>query len=308
MSREPQTPTRSAQHRMVLVHAHPDDECIGTGVTMARYVSEGAQVTLVTCTRGEEGEVLVPALTHLAAEHTDELGAHREIELAAAMRELGVSDHRFLGGSGQYRDSGMMGTPSNDREHSFWRADLLEAATLLVEVLRDVRPHVLVTYDDFGGYGHPDHIQAHRVAMYAALLSAAPSFRTDLGEAWDIPKIYWTAMPKSFIQQGIDALVAAGGTGLFGLESADDLPFAIEDDVVTTRIDGRAFEPRKMAALRAHETQIEAESEFFTMAEMIGPDAMGVEFFRLVRGPLGALDPDGFESDLFAALPTPPSG
>jgi len=293
---------------MVVVHAHPDDETIGTGVTMARYVAEGAHVTLVTCTRGEEGEVLVPNLTHLAAAHDDQLGDHREVELAAAMVELGVTDHRLLGGSGRYRDSGMMGEPSNDHAQSFWRADLLEASVALVEVLREVRPQVLVTYDDFGGYGHPDHIQAHRIAMYGAVLAGAPSFRPELGRAWDVPKIYWTALPKSFIQQGIDALVAAGGTGLFGLESADDLPFAVDDDVVTTRVDGREYEPRKLAALRAHETQIEAESEFFTMAEMIGPDAMGVEFFRLVRGVPGPLGPDGFEADLFAGLPSTPSG
>ncbi|MFZ0325496.1 MAG: N-acetyl-1-D-myo-inositol-2-amino-2-deoxy-alpha-D-glucopyranoside deacetylase [Actinomycetes bacterium] len=308
MPADPAATAPTPDRRMVLVHAHPDDETIGTGVTMARYAAEGAQVTLVTCTRGEEGEVLVPSLTHLAAAHDDLLGEHREAELAAAMRELGVDDHRFLGGAGRYRDSGMMGTDSNDSAECFWRADLLEATAYLVEVLREVRPQVLVTYDDFGGYGHPDHIQAHRVAMYGALLAAAPSFRPELGAAWEIQKIYWSALPKSFIQQGIDALVAAGGTGLFGLESADDLPFAVDDDVITTRIDGRAFEPRKIASLRAHETQVEAESEFFTMAEMIGPDAMGVEFFRLVRGPLGHADPDGYEDDLFGGLIPTPSG
>jgi len=288
--------------RLLLVHAHPDDETIGTGATMARYAAEGAQVTLVTCTRGEEGEVLVPDLSHLAAHVEDGLGDHREVELAAAMTVLGVTDHRFLGGAGRYRDSGMMGTPSNDRPECFWRADLLEASVPLVEVIREVRPQVLVTYDDFGAYGHPDHIQAHRVAMYAAVLAAAPSFRPELGAAWDIPKIYWTALPRSFVQRGIEQLVAAGGKGFFGLESADDLPWAVSDDVVTTCIDGRAYEPLKMAALREHRTQLEQESEFFLLADTVGPEAMGWEHFRLVRGQCGPLGADGWETDLFGGL------
>ena len=231
-------PGPMAARRMLLVHAHPDDETIGTGVTMARYADEGAHVTLVTCTRGEEGEVLVPELEALAAHHDDELGEHRQEELAEAMRRLGVTDHRLLGGPGRWRDSGMIGTEPNDRPDSFWRADLREAATELVAVIREVRPQVLVTYDDFGGYGHPDHIQAHRVAMYGAQLAAAPSYRPDLGEAWAIPKIYWTAIPRSFIQQGIDALVAAGESGFFGVTSADEFPFAVDDELVTSVVDG----------------------------------------------------------------------
>lgn len=287
---------------MVLVHAHPDDECIGTGVTMARAVDEGVGVTLLTCTRGEEGEVLVPDLSHLAAGDTDSLGHHRETELAEAMRILGVTDHRFLGEHGEFRDSGMMGEPTNDRPECFWRADLLEAATRVAAVLREVRPQVLVSYDQNGGYGHPDHIQAHRAAMYGSVLAAAPSYRRDLGEPWDVPKIYWTAIPQSYVQRGIDAIIAAGGSAFFGTEDAADLPFVVPDDVVTTRIDGRAFEPRKMAALRAHETQVEADSAFFLMAEQIGPDAMGWEFFVRVRGPRGEVDDEGYETDLFGGL------
>lgn len=285
--------------RLLLVHAHPDDETIGTGATMARYAAEGAHVTLVTCTSGEEGEVLVPHLSHLAAHVEDELGAHRREELAAAMAVLGVSDHRFLGGPERYRDSGMMGTPANDRPECFWQADLLEASAHLVAVIREVQPQVLVTYDDFGAYGHPDHIQAHRVAMYGAVLAAAPSFRPELGQPWEVPRIYWTALPRSFVQRGIEALVGAGGKGFFGLESADDLPWAVSDDVVTTCIDGREYEPLKMAALREHRTQLEQESEFFTMSEVVGTDALGWEHYRLVRGTKGPAGPDGWETDLF---------
>src|SRR5690242_12997992 len=155
--------------RMLLVHAHPDDESIQNSATMAKYAAQGAQVTLVTCTLGEEGEVLVPELAHLASDQEDRLGEHRITELANAMKELGVSDHRFLGGPGRYRDSGMVwhesghATAGEDvKEGTFWRADLLEAADHLVEIIREVRPQVLVCYDEFGGYGHPDHIQADR--------------------------------------------------------------------------------------------------------------------------------------------------
>src|SRR3954449_13285606 len=144
--------------RLLLVHAHPDDETIGTGATMAKYAAENALVTLVTCTLGEEGEVLVPELEHLAADRDDGLGQHRIGELAAACEALGVSDHRFLGGPGRWRDSGMMGTPANERPDGLSRGDLDEATLELVRVFREVRPQVVVTYDENGAYGHPDHI------------------------------------------------------------------------------------------------------------------------------------------------------
>ena len=169
-------------HRLLLVHAHPDDETIGSGTTMAHYAARpDSSVTLITCTSGEEGEILVPDKAHLAADQQDGLGEHRRIEWANAMAALGVTDYRLLGGPGTYRDSGMMGTPANDRPECFWRADLLAATAHLVEVIREVRPQVMITYDDFGGYGHPDHIQAHRVAMYGAALAEAPSYRPDRG-------------------------------------------------------------------------------------------------------------------------------
>ena len=166
--------------RILLVHAHPDDETINNGATMALYAALGAQVTLVTCTRGEEGEVLVPELAHLASSESDQLGPHREIELANAMKALGISDFRFLGdASTRFRDSGMIGTPQNDRPDVFWQADLATTSELLATVIDEIKPHVLITYDEIGGYGHPDNIQAHRVAMAAAERAN-----------WSIPKIY----------------------------------------------------------------------------------------------------------------------
>jgi N-acetyl-1-D-myo-inositol-2-amino-2-deoxy-alpha-D-glucopyranoside deacetylase len=292
-----------AARRLLLVHAHPDDETIGTGVTMARYVAEGAHVTLVTCTLGEEGEVIGDDHAHRAAHLEDSLGEHREIELANAMVELGVTDHRLLGGAGRYRDSGMMGTPDNDDPACFWRADLLTAAADLVPVIREVRPQVLVTYDDFGGYGHPDHIQAHRVATYAAALAAAPSFRPELGEAWEIAKVYWTAFPKSVVRQGIEALRASGDDSGFGAMDPDDLPFACDDELVTSVVVAEEHADAKVAAMRAHATQISVEDGFFALSDNLGSQAMATEYYRLVRGaPGGEFDDLGRETDLFGGL------
>ncbi len=292
-------PTR-ADRRLLLVHAHPDDETIGSGVTMARYAAEGVAVTLLTCTRGEEGEVLVPELERLGAGHDDELGPHREQELAAAMKVLGVTDHRFLGGAGRWRDSGMMGLPTNDRADAFWRADLLEASTEVAAVVREVRPQVLVTYDTNGSYGHPDHIQAHRVATYGVALAASQAFRPDLGEAWDVPKVYWTAVPRSMLARGLEELAKVGKTALFGVEDPDELPFVVDDALVTASVDGLAYEAAKMTALREHRTQVTPDGPFFEMAELVGPEAFGREYFSLAKGTAGEhRDENGWETDLF---------
>ena len=288
--------------RLLLVHAHPDDETIGTGAVMAKYVTEGVQVTLVTCTLGEEGEVLVADLQHLAANQDDTLGEHRIGELADAMAILGVSDHRFLGEAGKYRDSGMMGVPSNDRDDCFWRADLLAAACDLVQVIREVRPQVVVTYDDFGGYGHPDHIQAHRVTHYAVALAESPSFRPDLGPAWGVSKVYWTAFPRSVIREGIMTLREVDSDNEFAAMDPDDLPFACDDELITTAVDATEFLDRKMTALAAHKTQVTVDGGFFALSNNLGSQAMGTEYFRLVRGTPVPDTCEGRETDLFAGI------
>jgi N-acetyl-1-D-myo-inositol-2-amino-2-deoxy-alpha-D-glucopyranoside deacetylase len=288
----------------MLVHAHPDDETIGTGVTMAKYVAEGAEVTLVTCTLGEEGEILLDEFAHLAADKDDALGAHRLTELGAAMAELGVVDWRLLGGPGRFRDSGMVGTASNANPECFWRTDLLVAASELVQVIRQVRPQVVVTYDDFGGYGHPDHIQAHRVTHYAVTLAASSTFGPELGPPWQVTKVYWTAFPKSVIRAGIEAMKAAGGEHAeseFAVMDPDDIPFACDDDLVTTTIVAPEFLPAKMAALRAHGTQVDVSGGFFALADNVGAEAFGTEFYRLALGPISTTRP---ETDLFAGIST----
>ena len=278
--------------RILLVHAHPDDETINNGATMALYADRGAQVTLVTCTRGEEGEVLVPGLSHLASTEQDLLGSHRETELALAMKALGISDYRFLGApSTKFRDSGMMGTEPNNRPDVFWQADLDTAAKILVDVIEELKPHILITYDQIGGYGHPDHIQAHRVAMRASELST-----------WQIQKIYWNTIPKSVIAQSMEKMKEIG-SDFFGAESIDDVPFAKDDEFVTTLINGAEYVDSKMAAMKAHETQIALDGPFFALSDNLGMQIWGDEYYTLVKGVKSApFDSKGREIDLTSGV------
>jgi N-acetyl-1-D-myo-inositol-2-amino-2-deoxy-alpha-D-glucopyranoside deacetylase len=285
----------SAAKRLLLVHAHPDDETINNGVTMAKYAALGAQVTLVTCTRGEEGEVLVNELANLASDKDDKLGEHREIELKDAMDELGIKDFRFLGApSKKWRDSGMMGTPANDRDDVFWQADLDEASNELVKIILEIKPQVLITYDEFGGYGHPDHIKAHRVAMRAAELAA--------NQGWQVNKIYWNTMPRSVIQMGIEKMKEVG-SDFFGAESADDLPFAKPDELVSTVVNAPEYVPAKLAAMKAHATQISVDGPFFALSNNLGLSVWGDEYYTLVKGEKAApFDANGRELDIFAGI------
>ncbi|MFD4655149.1 N-acetyl-1-D-myo-inositol-2-amino-2-deoxy-alpha-D-glucopyranoside deacetylase [Kitasatospora sp. NPDC058444] len=290
--------TATTGRRLLLVHAHPDDESIGNGATMARYAAEGARVTLVTCTLGEGGEVIPPELAHLTADRDDTLGAYRVGELTEAMRALGVSDFRFLGGPGRYRDSGMMGVPENDVPGCFWRADVEEAAGHLVAVIREVRPQVLVTYDPDGGYGHPDHIQAHRVATRAYELAADPAHRPELGAAWRIAKVYWNRMPRSVIEAGLAE--AAAKASFPGVAQPSDVPGVVDDGVVTTVLDGAAHAGRKADAMAAHATQITVDGAFFALSNDLAQPLFTTEYYQLAHGQAGPGEP---EDDLFAGLP-----
>ncbi|MEU9077210.1 N-acetyl-1-D-myo-inositol-2-amino-2-deoxy-alpha-D-glucopyranoside deacetylase [Kitasatospora sp. NPDC048538] len=293
--------TATTGRRLLLVHAHPDDESIGNGATMARYAAEGAHVTLVTCTLGEGGEVIPPELAHLTADRDDTLGTYRIGELTEAMRALGVTDFRFLGGPGRYRDSGMMGVPDNDVPGCFWQADVDEAAGHLVAVIREVRPQVLVTYDEDGGYGHPDHVQAHRVAMRGYELAADPAHRPELGPAWRIAKVYWNRMPRSVIEAGLAETAARAPFP--GVAAPADVPGVVADELVTTVLDGAAHAGRKAAAMAAHATQITVAGPFFALSNDLGQPLVATEYYQLVRGQAGPGRP---EDDLFAGLAPDP--
>jgi N-acetyl-1-D-myo-inositol-2-amino-2-deoxy-alpha-D-glucopyranoside deacetylase len=285
--------TELPARRLLLVHAHPDDESINNGATMAKYAAEGAHVTLVTCTLGERGEVIPPELGHL---NGAALGAHRRGELVAALGELGVTDVRLLGGAGRYGDSGMMGLADNDDPAGFWQADVDEAAGSLAEVILEVRPQVLVAYDDNGGYGHPDHIQAHRVAMRAVELAA------ERGHAID--KVYWNRIPRSVAEEAF-ARLQGDLSGLPFDKSAvvADLPGVVDDARVTTAIDGTAHAAAKAAAMRAHVTQIAVAEPYFALSNDLAQPLFTTEYYELVRGearPGG--DGAGVETDLFAGV------
>lgn len=269
------------------VHPHPDDESIACGGMLARYADEGVRVVVVTCTGGEEGENL--AGIDLGG---DDLPAHRRRELADALAALGVSEHVWLG----YRDSGMAGTTSNDHPDSFHRGDVDEAGGRLAEVLRRVRPDVVVSENDQGTYGHPDHVKAHHVTARAVALAAEGGD----GEPWRVAKRYAHALSRSRLRQVHERLTAAGLASPFGDEElAEDVPFGTPDDAITTRVDVRPWLARKRGAMAAHRSQIGSDSFFLNLPDDVAADTFGVEELVLLdgAGPAG-----GVEDDLFAGL------
>mgnify|MGYP001694349656 FL=1 len=289
----------------MFVHAHPDDESSQSPATMSRYVDEGARVTLVTCTLGELGEILVPEWEHYTPE---ELGAKRVDELAKALKIVGVTDHVWLGGKGRYHDSGMA-TDDEGRaiprdelpDGAFWAADLLEASDHLVALIRDRRPQVVATYDQNGNYGHPDHIQAHRVTMYATMLAGVPSYRPDLGEPWRVSRVLWISHnPQAWIKAAEKAR-----------ELGMPLPEGVDEEAMRRRF---AIDPRHIAAvipyagradlcqaaLEAHRSQVDPENPLWRMFRFMRTVEGTGEAYRLAAG--APFPGDGPADDLFAGL------
>lgn len=298
---------------LVLVHAHPDDETITTGGTIAHYRKRGIPVTVVTCTLGEEGEVIGDRWAQLTAEHADQLGGYRILELGRALDALDAAPVCFLGGAGRWRDSGMAGTPSAEHPRAFVRSGQA-AVDALTALLLDLQPRVVVTYDPHGGYGHPDHIRAHEITTAAVEEAAA--------QGWDTPKFYWTVTDADLLRQHTTALARRTVDGLPGalprgwrLPAEDELP-GVPGSTVTTAIDVSDVLPAKRAALRAHATQITLapSGREFALSNSVAQPVLPEEQFVLVRGTLGPAGPDGRERDLFAGLPgfpdsaDPPTG
>ncbi len=283
-----------ASRCLVFVHAHPDDEALGTGGTIARYAADGTHVCVVTCTNGELGEVAeVPDLGPVE-DVRRRLGEIRAAELAEACRRLGPVDLRMLG----FHDSGMAGTVDNDDPKVFINQDLDHAVRKIVAIIREVRPQVLVTYNEIGFYGHPDHIRAHEAALRAVDAAADPSYGT--GEAHQVAKVYYTAVPKSLLRAGRDLWgeMGAGDPDEFFAEEEIER-IATDDDTVTTAIDVAAYVERKFDALEAHRTQLGTTERFLGIPEEYRNLAFGTEYYVLVRPDRV---PESEEIDLFEGL------
>jgi LmbE family N-acetylglucosaminyl deacetylase len=264
---------------ILLVHAHPDDECIATGGVMARAHHDGVRVVLLTATRGEEGDIH----NMDAAAVRPRLGEVRTAELMRSCEILGVDRQEFLG----YRDSGMAGSASNQDPRSFHATPLDEAAARVAGYLREERPDVVVTYTPDGTYWHPDHVKAHQATFAALDLLRA--------EGWEPSKAYTHAVPRSAVEQ----------IELRARETGATLPIevgqivGIPDTDITTVVDVSAFLGQKRAAFLSHLSQYEPDSPFSTIAAQIFEATLGTERFILARGSLGEGSP---ESDLFAGL------
>ena len=276
------------------VHAHPDDEVFGTGGTFARYAAQGVRTALVTATMGEEGEIVDPALDEKAKEAMfPRLAEVRRLELQAAVEALQIQELRLLG----FRDSGMAGTASNKHPESFYMATFDEAVKRLVAVIRELKPQVLVTYDAFGSYGHPDHIQAHRITNAAFDAAGEPRCFPELDlPAWQPKKLYYTAMARSAMVEAMKEMQRLGEPGPWDNPAMNMAIVGTPDELITTSVDVRDFIGQKLKAFAAHKTQIAPNNFAFTLSDTRREQALGYEHFVLARTAItpheGALEQD----------------
>ncbi len=238
-------------------HAHPDDEVIATGGTMAKMASQGHRVIVVTATRGELGEMPEGML-----EDGQTVADLRERELEEACRSLGVARGAFL----EYKDSGMAGEPSNDDPTCFWQADLEEASSRLATILQEERADVLTAYDEHGGYGHPDHIQVHRVGMRAAQIAGTPS-------------VFMATQNRDRVQELMSHAADLGVQNLGDDSGLDVDTFGEPASRITTAVDVTAFLEAKRQAMRAHASQITENSFFLSMPDDVFELVWGTEWF-----------------------------
>jgi N-acetyl-1-D-myo-inositol-2-amino-2-deoxy-alpha-D-glucopyranoside deacetylase len=284
---------------LMVVHAHPDDESLGSGGTLLHYRRQGVRTVVVICTGGEAGEISDPALAT-----PENLGEVRRQETEAAMEHLEVSRLCWLG----YRDSGMHGTPENDDPRSFHRANVEEAVGRLVRFIREERPQFISSYDVNGTYGHPDHVMAHRVTQLAYWAAGDPGRFPEAGPAWRVPKLYEQVNPRSNMERMREVMRAAGVERVPEDQSPEEQErrfqerlkrFAVPDYAVTSMIPIGDFVEQKRAAVLAHKTQMGPDSRFSRMPDDLRRRLWTHERYRLVAGPF-APGPDGLEHDLFA--------
>jgi N-acetyl-1-D-myo-inositol-2-amino-2-deoxy-alpha-D-glucopyranoside deacetylase len=278
-----------ARRTLLTVHAHPDDECISTGGILARYAAEGVHTVLVTCTDGAVGEISDPNLAT-----PENLAEVRARELDDSVRILKIGRLVKLG----YRDSGMAGTDDNTNPAAFQQADLDEAIRRVVNVVRQERPQVIVTYNENGGYGHPDHIRAHQVAIAAFRQAGDASYPAD-GEPWAPRKLYYAAIQRSAVLTFARRLRSLGIQSPFLDMDESAITMGVPDEDITTTIDVSAYVDAKRAALEAHRTQMGPDQFFMKLPRELFAEAFGRETFQRIAGPGPAA-----ESDLFEGLPT----
>ena len=286
-------------YRLLAIHAHPDDESSKGAATMAKYVAEGNEALVLTCTGGERGDILNPAMDKPGV--VENMIALRREEMATAAAALGV-DHRWLG----YIDSGL---PQGDPlpplpEGCFALVDGLEVAKELVKIIREMRPHAIITYDENGGYPHPDHLKVHEASMIAWDRAGDPDFAPELGEPWTPLKLYYT---HGFVYQRMklfhDDLVAAGKTSPYAPMMARwEANKADIMSRVTTQVECSEFFPHRDAALRAHATQIDPAGAFLATPAEVQAKLWPTEEFELARTRVSSELP---EDDLFAGIGDP---
>jgi N-acetyl-1-D-myo-inositol-2-amino-2-deoxy-alpha-D-glucopyranoside deacetylase len=282
--------------RLLAVHAHADDETITMGGLLALCADRGIVTCNICCTDGKLATIVDPTMPEETTR--PRLAEIREQELREACRILGVNEVQFL----RYGDSGMAGEPTNRLPDAFWMASLDEAAGRIVEHIRRFKPHVVVTYDSNGAYGHPDHIQAHRAALLA-VEAAHTGVYPDKGEPWRVQKLYYTAFPVSAARRAIDMAKNAGMDPPFGANDPSDLPFLTPDEWVTTTVDCRDVVLRKREALRAHRSQIAPDWPMLAIPEEAAI-AFADEYFQLV---ISRQPPTFPETDVFAGVVPEPA-
>jgi LmbE family N-acetylglucosaminyl deacetylase len=260
---------------LVSFHAHPDDECIACGGVIRKAAEEGHRVVLVVATRGEHGEV-APGFLALG----EELWQRRVAETQASAEILGAQRVEFLG----YADSGMMGTPANQAPGSFWTAPVDEAAKKLAALLDEVQADVLTCYDDFGGYGHPDHIQVHRVGIRAAELAGTR-------------RVFQNTMNRDHLRRGMDRFARLAADAGIEMPDIDEEVWGKPEAMITAAVDVTPYLEYKRRAMRAHASQITEQSFFLAMPDDAFGYAFGTEWF--IREGQG---PGITETDLLAGL------
>ena len=272
--------------RLLFVHAHPDDETLATGVAILHHVERGDDVHVLTCTLGEEGEVIPPALAHLEGAEGDPLAEHRRRELAGATATLGVTSH-LLGADGPgaptaYRDSGMVGSEAFGHPRAFAGADLVEVATTVRATVEAIAPDVVVTYDAQGGYGHPDHIRVHDAvrSALAQMPSPPPLFVTLTPRSWAVEDREWLA---SHLPSGTGYAVPS--------PSGPFPPSVVDDELVTHAVVDPSVVGRQQEALRSHETQVVVGEGWFALSNDVASRLSGREGYALLDPATGALVP-----------------